>query len=137
MTRSFLVRLDDLQPSQLYINEEKLAEVVRRNACTPSEDRPPVPVKKLRSKLVLLDGHTRALAAWRAGHTEIRAVWETHEWDWDAYEICLDWCEGEGIHTIADLNDRVVAVDDYHELWIERCRAMHEDIRRKRDKATR
>ena len=130
MTEEFEVDLSELQPSQLYICADKLAEVVQTPG-GPALD--PVPVRRLGPRTVLTDGHTRAFAAFRAGRSRIAAYWETDELDWEAYEICVRWCDEAGIRSIADLADRVVAAEDYEELWYERCRAMHRELQSKRE----
>ena len=48
--------------------------------------------------------------------------------DWDAYRICVDWCRVEGIRTIMDLEGRVVSPSAYEELWLDRCRRVHERL---------
>jgi hypothetical protein len=132
MTEIFLIRLEELQPSQLYISADKLAAITRGDVPATPEDLAPIPVRRLGSKIILTDGHTRALAAWRSGLTELRAVWDVDDLDWNAYEICVGWCTEAGIRTVADLNDRIVCTDDYEELWIKRCGAMHEELETRR-----
>jgi len=119
MGEPFLLNLDEIQPSQLYLNEAKLASV-EDSPCP----RAPLPVKRLRDKVVLTDGHTRAFVAWRTGQSEIEVHWDVDELDWEAYEICVDWCEAEGIRTVADLARRVVPPQEYAAVWLERCALM-------------
>ena len=130
MTDIFEIDLRELQPSQLYICSDKFAEVTQSSG---EHILDPVPVRRLCSKTVLTDGHTRAFAAFQAGHSMIAAYWETDELDWEAYEICVRWCVQDGIHSIADLAGRVVTADDYEELWYKRCRAMHQELQSKRE----
>jgi len=42
--------------------------------------------------------------------------------------MCVDWCRTEGIRTIMDLDGRVVSPSVYEELWLDRCRTMHEEL---------
>jgi len=97
----------------------------------------PIPIKKLGNRIIFVDGHTRAFAAFLHNLTEVSVYWETDELDWDAYEICVEWCKKEGIHTIADLKNRVVSQQDYEILWYRRCERMQQDLeaKRKRKKA--
>jgi hypothetical protein len=129
--QTFAVNLADLQPSQLYISAEKLARAERamRDAGTGPE---PLPVRQFGPRTVLTDGHTRALAAHRAGATSIAVYAETDELDWEAYEICVQWCLEEGIRSIADLEAKIVPPDRYEVLWYARCRALHEQLARQR-----
>ena len=115
-----VLHLDRLQPSQLYIHEDKLCQV--REA---RQSRDPIPVKQLGPHLVMTDGHTRAFAAWSSGQETIAVVWDEDDLDWEAYEICVGWCQEGHIHTIRDLHDRVVDAETYQRLWLDRCAQHH------------
>ena len=127
MSHTFIIALERLQPSQLYISAEKLCKVLE--AAEPGE---PIPIKQLGKHLIMTDGHTRAFAAWSNGQSEVTVVWDEDDLDWEAYEICVQWCEQEGIYTIADLEDRVVDGETYRFEWLDRCAAMHRQIEGKR-----
>lgn len=124
----FEAALGDLQPSQLYINADKLTEVQCERDEEPGSSVVPLPVKRLGGRIVLTDGHTRALAAHLQGRTVVAVCPDADDLDWEAYEICVGWCLDEGIRAIADLEPRVVAAEQYEELWIERCRSMHREL---------
>ncbi|MFP3898701.1 MAG: hypothetical protein ACLFVD_05260 [Dehalococcoidia bacterium] len=128
MSETFMMKLDRMQPSQLFISSAKLAQVMRDFGPLRPDSLAPIPVKELGGKVIMTDGHTRALAALLAGLTEIRVVWDEDDLDWEEYDICVHWCEEEGIHTIADLKDRIVSPVDYQRLWRDRCQAMHEEL---------
>ncbi|KPK86807.1 MAG: hypothetical protein AMJ81_00250 [Phycisphaerae bacterium SM23_33] len=132
MPGTFLMKLDSMQPSQLFISSEKLSEVMRSSAPLVPESIEPVPVRQLGEQVILTDGHTRALAAFLAGLSEVRAFWDEDELDWEAYAICVEWCREEGVHTVADLAGRVVSPEEYELLWHERCRQMHRQLQAKR-----
>jgi hypothetical protein len=104
------------------------------------ESMEPIPIKALRNRIVFVDGHTRAFAAFLHDISEIPVYWENDELDWDAYQICVGWCRKEGIRTIVDLKNRVVSQEDYETLWYRRCEEMQEDLdkrRRKKNTSTR
>ena len=119
MAETFILRLDEIQPSQLYLNEAKVA-AVQAGRGSPE----PLPVKRLGGQVVLTDGHTRAFVAWQAGQRHVEVYWDGDELDWEAYEICVDWCRAEGIHTVADLAHRIVPAEDYKVVWLARCARM-------------
>ncbi|MFN2305212.1 MAG: hypothetical protein ACK2TV_15900, partial [Anaerolineales bacterium] len=73
-----------------------------------------------------------ALGTYLEGVRTIPVVWDQDELDWEAYQICMDWCRQEGIHTIADLTYRVVGTVDYQEKWLDRCCKMQADLAKKR-----
>ena len=132
MTDTFVMKLEEIQPSQLFISSGKLSQVMKESAPLTIETLRPIPVKKLRNEIIFTDGHTRAFAAYLSGLREIRVFWDEDEMDWEAYEICVEWCKEAGIHTIADLKDRVVSEEEYELLWHRRCDVMHKELEAKR-----
>ncbi|MEM2103048.1 MAG: hypothetical protein QXM22_06005 [Candidatus Bathyarchaeia archaeon] len=137
MTKTFMMRLNKVQPSQLYISSDKLSEIMKTFDSAHPELIEPIPIKKLGNEIVFVDGHTRAFAAFLHGFSKIPVYWETEELDWDAYEICVKWCKEDGILTIADLKNRVVSQKDYELLWYARCEEMQRDLaKRKHSKDT-
>jgi hypothetical protein len=120
----FMLRLSEMQPSQLYICSEKLSEVMKKFNVNNPKSMEPILVKRLGDDVVIVDGHTRAFAAFLCGFSEVPTYWEDEELDWDAYKICVEWCKMERIRTIADLKNRVVPQNEYEKLWYERCEKM-------------
>ncbi|MEM3695146.1 MAG: hypothetical protein QXJ11_04230 [Candidatus Bathyarchaeia archaeon] len=121
MPKTFMMKLDRIQPTQLFISSEKLSEVMKTFDAANPASMEPIPIKRLKNKIIFVDGHTRAFAAFLHGFSRIPVCWEKEELDWDAYKICVEWCEKEGIYTIADLKDRVIPHKDYEKLWYRRC----------------
>ena len=138
MKNTFQMKLNSIQPSQLYINSEKLGYVMRGLQRPERVFVQPIPVKKFGNQVVFVDGHTRAFAAFLLGlseisvYCEISVYSEDEELDWEEYEICVNWCKEEGIHTISDLRNRIVSDKDYQVLWLDRCGKMHRDLEEKR-----
>ena len=68
-----------LQPSQLYINEQKLVVL---NAKFPPETEsaiPPIPVKQINGEIIYTDGHTRAFLLWSRGFQRIIVYWDAND----------------------------------------------------------
>lgn len=130
---TFTARLAELQPSQLWINSEKLAAVMAgRKRLLPS-DLAPLPVKQICDSVILTDGHTRAVAAALSGIDAISVYWETDDdLDWEMYEECVQWCRDEGIRSVLDLKTRIVSPEDYQRLWHDRCDALRLTLARRR-----
>ncbi|MEA4823871.1 MAG: GNAT family N-acetyltransferase [Clostridiaceae bacterium] len=120
----FTLPLSSLQPSQLYISDGKLQNV--REWFNPSDtvNFDPIPLKRLCGRLVMTDGHTRAVAAYLAGWNEIPVHMDTSKLDMSAYETDIRWCDEAGIHMPADLAKRIVSHKDYERLWRKRCMEM-------------
>ncbi len=127
-----MVNLGDLQPSQLYISREKLICVQSEFEQQFPQCMAPIPYKNLGGLWVMTDGHTRAFAAYLAGLSAVLAYPDPDDLDWEAYQICVDWCHAAEIYSIADLAGRLIASEDYERLWHDRCRAMQSDLAHKR-----
>jgi len=70
---SYTVPVDDLQPSQLYVDSESMRELLAWfDADDPSYD--PIPVLDLDGERVPSDGHTRAFVAYLSGAETLTVV---------------------------------------------------------------
>lgn len=121
-----------LQPSQIYINREKLVVLQNEIDFSDPANMPPIPIKELDGRWVMTDGHTRVLAAYLAGNSKVPVVVDEDELDWEAYRICVGWCQAEGIDSVADLQDRVVSAERYKEVWLDRCLQMQNRLAEER-----
>jgi len=92
----------------------------------------PIPIKRLNGRVIYTDGHTRAFAAYQRSFTDVPVVWDKDELDWEAYQLCVDWCLEADIRTVMDLKDRVIPPEAYEGLWLGRCRAMHKQLEQAR-----
>ena len=132
MKETFLMSLEEIQPSQLFISLEKLSRVMEGFDPLNLESLDPIPVKKLGEDVIFTDGHTRAFAAFSCGFSEVKVFWDEDEMDWEAYEVCVRWCKEEGIYTIEYLKGRVVTPEEYETLWLKRCGEMHKELELRR-----
>ena len=122
------MKLNKIQPSQLYISKRKLRKILKSFEPTNLSSLKVIPIKKLGSDIVYTDGHTSAYAAYLAGLDEIYVEWETEELDWEMYAVCVNWCKEAGITSIADLKTRLISHRKYKLLWYKRCKMMHQEI---------
>lgn len=133
MKKIFIMAITRIQPSQLYVNSAKLALILKkidpRRLCSIA----PVPIKKLNNQIIFTDGHTRALAAFLRGFKKINVFWDKDDLDWELYEQCVEWCQKEGIKTIADLRDRIISPGKYKILWLNRCEKLYRSLEKKRN----
>lgn len=127
-----LTPLRSLQPSQLYISREKLTIVQSMNDFSNPMGISPIPIKDLDGLQVMTDGHTRAFAAYLAGLVAVPTIPDRDDLDWEAYRICVGWCQDAKIYCVADLEERVVSPQDYECLWYDRCRKMQSELAEKR-----
>ena len=122
MTEEFLMNLEDIQPSQLYINSQKLENVLKWFNPKDYTSYDALPVKNLFGKVIFTDGHTRAYASYQAGVKTIKVYWDEDELDWDLYQTCVHWCNLEGVNSIKDLEKKIIGPEEYKTLWIDRCK---------------
>ena len=134
MVDSFQMELRKIQPSQLYISKQKLAKVKEKFNPKDISTLDVIPIKEIKNTIFYTDGHTRAFAAYQAGFTKVPVIWEDEELDWELYQICINWCNDEGIYSITDLNDRVIDHKNYELLWYKRCDDLHKQLMIKRTK---
>ncbi len=124
--------LRELQPSQFYISEKKLAQVEAWLRPEDLSSFEPIPVKLLDGLPVMTDGHTRAVAALRAGLETVPLVWDEDELAWDLYRVCVAACRERQVLSPADLLDRILPEEEYREKWDAWCDRMHEGLDRDR-----
>lgn len=119
----------DIQPSQLYLSEEKLHQV--REWLNPQAGLSPLPVKKIGDRIFFTDGHTRAFLAYEAGLETVPVIWDRDDLNWDFYLSCVAAAEADGIWTIADLGKRILTAEDYQTKWLDWCQDLAEsDVNR-------
>ena len=122
------MNLKDIQPSQLYISSQKLDNVLEWFKPDQYDSYDAIPIKNLNGKVIFTDGHTRAYAAYIGGLKTIKVYWDEDELDWEAYQVCVDWCNFEGIKLIEDLKNRIISPAEYEILWLKRCKNMHNQL---------
>ena len=135
MDNIFSLQINEIVLSQLYINSDKLDAVLKFFEKKKEFELEPIPIKELDGDLVATDGHTRLFAWYLNGYKEVACVWEDLEMDWDAYRIFVQWCRDEGLESIADLRDRIIDDDTYQHIWLDRCRAVEEELEANRVKS--
>ena len=122
------MKLKELQPSQFYISAKKLEAVECRLNPADLSGFEPIPVKLLDGRAVMTDGHTRAVAAIRAGLDSVPLVRDEDELDWDMYRACVKACREQNVLSPEDLLTRIVSEEDYKEKWDGWCDTMQAEI---------
>ncbi len=125
--------LHELQPSQFYISSRKLKAVENWFDRGDLSSFEPIPIKLINGKPVMTDGHTRAVAAIKAGLLYVPLVWEDEELDWYMYKKCVEACVKMGINSPALLADRVISDSEYRIKWHKWCDEMHAEVLKKRE----
>jgi hypothetical protein len=113
-----------LRPNNWYINRAKLQRVREAWRNGRQHALPPVLVSKIDRRLALIDGHSRAYAAYENGREEIEADLvrlEDIEGSSALYRYIHRHGPDLGVLTIADLADRIVSPEEHQALWIDWC----------------
>ena len=119
-----LVNLMELRPNNWFISRAKLESVREAWRRGEQEHLPPVLVAEIEGELSLIDGHSRAFAAFERGETHIWASVsdvEQIEGSEALYRHIHRQGPKIGIVTIADLGDRIVGPADHRRLWVGYC----------------
>jgi len=128
-SKIFELPLIELQPSQLYISEAKLAAVRIWFNPVDKSKFVPIPIKRFKGKYMMTDGHTRAVQAVLAGWKNVPVIWDIDELDMAAYAECVRWCEAAEIKSAVDLIRFIVSAEEYINLWDSRCDELHRSIK--------
>ncbi|MBQ1372023.1 MAG: hypothetical protein IIY70_03740 [Oscillospiraceae bacterium] len=113
--------LKELQPSQFYISEKKLKTIAGWFQPADLSNFEPIPVKLLDGRIVMTDGHTRAVAAIQAGLSFVPLVWDEDELNWNLYRACVKACREQAILSPVDLLSRIISEEAYHLKWDQWC----------------
>lgn len=113
--KKFKIGILEVQPSQMYINKEKL------NVVNKIEKTDVIPVKKIGEKLFFTDGHTRVLSYYLRGIEEIEVYIDEDNMDWRLYSLHVKNCEDNNIKNISDLKNRIISDEEYKVKWIRFC----------------
>ena len=124
--------LKNLHPSQFYISEKKLHDVEAWFDADNLSRFEAIPVKMLDGIPVMTDGHTRAVAALRAGLDTVPLVWDEDDLDWDMYRACVKACKERQVSSPSDLLYRIISEEEYKEKWDGWCDVMQSEVRRNR-----
>ena len=122
------MKLEELQPSQFYISEKKLKDIESWFDPSDLSNFEPIPVKILDGKPVMTDGHTRAVAALKAGLDYVPLIYDEEDLDWDMYRACVKACIERDVLSPADLLTRIISEDDYKEKWDKWCDIMQAEV---------
>ena len=112
-TKSFLMEIQKIQPSQFYISEEKLKSCKKWIKC-PEDVYIPIVFRD--GQAISLDGHTRMRAAMDLGYTHVYTYLD----EYDNYIFCfVDEAIKRQINSISDME--IVCDEDYKIKWHKYC----------------
>lgn len=109
----FELNLEQIQPSQFYVDSEKI-EAIRTFIHQPQDII--IQVMPYEDRYISLDGHTRLYYAVMNGWTTVRAVIETSD-DW-VYRF-VDEAQKSGVYTPYDMS--LISRSEYEQRWNRFC----------------
>ncbi len=124
--KAFTISINELGVSQLYLSQDKIKNI----SLWPDPHKAnyePLPVKDFMGcgKYVLTDGHTRAYKIYKSGVGDILVSIDdeivTCDMGAKLYKEFIRWCNRFSVHSIKDLECRIISGKEYDFLWIERC----------------
>ncbi len=115
----FPIGIEDIQPSQFYVDREKKQAVA--SFINKPEDVI-IPLCKLDGKLVSIDGHTRLSVAIDKGYKQVKGFL-THAEDY--VEIFVREAERRGINSPYDIEE--LSHDEYEIKWNKYCEQLFEE----------
>lgn len=121
------INIDLLGLSQIYLSSDKLASVAEWFHPQRMDNFQPLPVHDFgNNKYTLVDGHTRAYAAYKNGVSALPVIYDnddiiTNQVGQMLYKADIDWCRRFQLSHIKYLENRILNKFDYQKLWIERC----------------
>lgn len=120
------VELLTLRPNNWYLNQAKLDRVRQAWRESQQDQLPPVLIATIDNQLSLIDGHSRAFAAFEQGQTMIQAHHQSLA-DIGGSAALYEYIHREGpeigIHTIADLAKRILPPQEHQNRWSGFCDA--------------
>jgi hypothetical protein len=117
-----LVRLEDVQPSQLYVNAELLAEALAAWDPLTELGPPPLRVADIDGVTVLVEDHAVAVSLAVRGSRNMLVYRNDEPLDLDVIQKRVMWCREEGVRRVDDLLKRVVPPDEFETRWTSRVR---------------
>lgn len=126
------LKLKDIQPSQFYISAKKLHDIEAWFDASDLSAFDPIPIKLLDGSPVMTDGHTRAVAALRAGLDSVPLAWDNDDLDWEMYRKCVEECRVRHIFSPNDLLPQIISESDYKEKWDKWCDIMQAAVQQEK-----
>lgn len=116
----FWISLDEIRPTQFFVDEEKL------NAVQAFIERPEdvvVPLNRYGEKYISCDGHTRMYAAYQKGFSRVRAfLAESNEY----LKLFADEAERRHIITVPDMT--LMSHEEYDVKWNQFCEEFFKNL---------
>lgn len=114
---TFSVRVDQLQPSQIYLSEARIRNIARHVNFLSR----PVPVRKVNGQYCIVEGHERCYILNSIGEENVTVYLdEKSNLSDEVFAEMVKFASDAGITSITDLDDRIVPPAQFKSLWLEK-----------------
>lgn len=116
----FWISLDEIRPTQFFVDEEKLMAV---QDFTEKPEDVIVPLNRYEGKYISCDGHTRMYAAYQKGFTQIRAFLA------ESNEFLRAFAEEAAKRQVKTVQDMILLPHEEYEIkWNQFCEEFFENL---------
>lgn len=115
MKKEFILYLEEMQPTQPYVDSELIHHRDKKNI----ENQSSIEVKIIDGELVLIKGHEKVYLAMLKNQKQIEVCWSQDIDDVSYYKHCVEYCQSKGIHTVWDLDKHCYDSDVCRELRLD------------------
>lgn len=119
------VNIADLNPTQLYLSEKKLAGIQTLYQSAETIQVDPISILAFGNCLLITDGHHRAYQALLAGRDTISAEFDRDGGD-ELYHLYAQACEERKIYSVLDLKNHILPQDEYEAKWYNWCEGFNQ-----------
>ncbi len=111
----FVIRIDQLQPSQPFLSRDRLNNILSNTSFLLR----PVAVIELNGRFCLLEGHERCYALASVGIEEVEAYIDTSlcKSNW---RKCVEYTMSQGVACVDDFDNRIVDAAIFKQIWVQK-----------------
>ena len=121
------VNIANLNPTQLYLSEKKLAGIQTLYQSEEIINVTPISILALGDCLLITDGHHRAYQALLADQDTISAEFDRDGGD-ELYHLYAQACEERKIYSVLDLKNHILPQDEYEAKWYNWCDGFNQAV---------
>jgi len=122
---TFTIRIDQLQPSQPFLSQARLDNILRNTAFLLR----PVHVREINGRYFLNEGHERCFALYSTGRATIEAYVDNSDTDLEIWKRCVEITVDSGVANISDLSEKILAPAMFRQLWVQRKKDMKAQLK--------
>lgn len=126
-----LLEINNLRPNNLYLSSSKVDKIEVAYQVGKTYYLPPILVANIDGELAIVDGHSRVYAAYKNNFTTINAFVkpiDKVQGPEALYRTIHSMAKKENIHTIGDLENKILDDAEHEKKWIGLCKQLMNEI---------